>query len=624
MLIPVLLLIAGLILCAPLVGSRRYGRKLAALLVCGIAVAALLHLIRFGGLGDTLTVTAGPLASLIHLRIDGLSALFLLVITLPAAPILWFADASARRGAEPTATGPLLILFVAALCAVPLADDTLTLLFAWEAMALTSWLLLIATPRGAEAGKLYLAMAILSGLALVIGIGLPPAYGFLAPAAILIGCMAKAGIAPLHLWLPPAHAEAPSAASALMSAVMTKMAIYVIARLWLAGGQPPPWGWGLTLAVFGAVSAVLALVQALGERDIKRLLARSTLDNLGLIALALGLAVSFKATGQQALAGIAFTGAIIHVFAHGAMKALAFCGAGALVQLIGSRDLTHTGGLATRARKLCGLLLISGFGLAAVPPFAGFAGLWLILQALLAVPTGAPTLLRLAAPLLIAAVGIAGGLSLAVLVRGIGLTLFGRPRSPAAEAAKDPPVDVCLALAALAVLSVLVGLLPGILLMIIEPGLRQIAPPPSASLLGGLLLSNGAGYSPLPVLAAFIALFVALQWLLKRKSAGQRVAPTWLGGHPDHPLEAQPSPDGLAEPLLRITGPLLSRKAQLEDASLTVSQIEPMAPLIQRAKGWLAKAMEATDWLQRLSERAALATVLAVLAVLLTIVAALA
>lgn len=606
MLFPVLLLIAGLILCAALLGSRRFGRKIAASLCVGIAVAAILHLLQFGSGADSLTLVAGPLASPLHLRLDGLSALFLLVITLPGAPILWFADAYARQGREAKATGPLLILFVAALCAVPLADDTLSLLFAWEVMALASWLLLISTPQGAEAGRLYLGIAILSGLALVIGIALPPGYAPIAPAAILIGCMAKAGIAPLHLWLPSAHANAPSPASALMSAVMTKMAIYVLARLWLAGGTPPPWGWGLALALLGALSAVVALVQSLSERDLKRILARSTIDNLGLIAVGIGLAVTFKSLGLPELAGIAFTGAMIHVFAHGAMKALGFCATASLAHLTGSRDIATFGGLSSRAPHLSGLFLISGFGLAALPPFAGFAGIWLILQALLTIPAGAPTLLRLAAPLLVVLLAISGALALSLLVRGIGLTLLGRPRSKAAETMREAPLDERLAMAVLAGLTLAMGLLPGLLLTLIEPALRQIAPSPAVSLWGGILLSNGSGYSPLPLFAALVLLGFAIRWVFQRRAPATRILPAWAGGFPDRPTEAQVSPEGLAEPVLRIADPAY------------LDRINVIAPLRQG----LERAMEATDWLQRLSERAALALVLGVLAVLLTIVAA--
>jgi len=606
MLLPVLLLIAGLIVCAVVIGSRKFARKLAAFLCLGIIVAAVLHLLQFGSAGDVLIVPAGPLGSTLHLRLDGLSALFLLVVTLPAAPVLWFADAYAGHGREAKATGPLLILFVAALCAVPLADDTLSLLFAWEIMALASWLLLISTPAGAEAGKLYLGMAILSGLALVIGLALPPAYAPIAPAVLLIGCMAKAGIAPLHVWLPPAHADAPSPASALMSAVMTKMAIYVLVRLWLAAPVTPAWGWGLALAILGALSAVLALIKSLEERDLKRVLARSTIDNLGLIAVGIGLAVTFKSLGLQDQAGIAFAGAMIHIFAHGAMKALAFCGVASLSRLVGSRDIAQMGGLSSRAPILSGLFAISGFGLAALPPFAGFAGIWLILQALLTVPTNAPTLLRLAAPLLIVLLAIGGALALSLLVRGLGLTLFGRPRSKKAAEAHEAPLDERLALMVLADLTVAIGLLPGALLLLIEPGLRQIAPPPATTMWGGVLIGTGSSYSPLPLFAGLLILGTGLRWFLNRKAPQIRIVTAWACGYPDRPAEAQVSPEGLAEPLLRIASPLLPDSARI------------LTPI----KRGLDRAMDATDWLQRLSERAALAVVLAALAILLTIVAA--
>lgn len=608
MLLPVLLLIVGLIACAITLGARRFGRKIAAALCLGIVIAAALHLLQFGNSADSLVLIAGPLGSVFHLRLDGLSALFLLVVALPAAPVLWFADAYARHGREAKATGPLLILFVAALCCVPLADDTLALLFAWEVMALASWLLLIGTPAGAEAGKLYLGMAILSGFALVVSLALPPAFAPIAPAVLLIGCMAKAGIAPLHVWLPPAHAEAPSPASALMSAVMTKMAIYVLVRLWLAAPVTPAWGWGLALAILGALSAVLALVRSLGERDLKRILARSTIDNLGLIAVGIGMAVAFKSLGLHDQAGIAFAGAMIHIFAHGAMKALAFCGVASLSYLTGSRDIAQMGGLSRRAPILSGLIALSGFGLAALPPFAGFAGIWLILQALLTVPANAPTLLRLTAPLLIVLLAVGGALALSLLVRGIGLTLFGRPRSKQAAEAYEAPLDERLALMVLAGLTIAIGLLPGVLLLLIDPGLRQVAPPPTTTLWGGILIGNGSGYSPLPLLGGLLILGTGLRWILSHKAPPTRVLPAWACGYPDRPEDAQVSPEGLAEPVLRITAPLLPDSTRL-------------LPPVRRA---LATAMEATDWLQRLSERAALAVVLAVLGVLLTLVAAMA
>ncbi len=277
-----------------------------------------------------------------HLRLDALSGFFLILIGLGGAGASLFALGYGRHEAHPERVLPFYPAFLAGMALVVVADDAFTFLFAWELMSLTSWALVMAHHReegNAEAGFVYLIMATFSGLALLLAFGLlagtqgdyafdtmrahHPSVAVAAAVLIvaLIGAGSKAGLVPLHVWLPLAHPAAPSHVSALMSGVMTKVAIYGFIRIVFDLLGPNQWWAGTVVLALGGVTAVLGVLHALMERDLKRLLAYSTVENIGIVFIGLGLALAFRATGFQAGAALALTaGAVPRAEPHGVQK----------------------------------------------------------------------------------------------------------------------------------------------------------------------------------------------------------------------------------------------------------------------------------------------------------------
>jgi len=282
-----------------------------------------------------------------NLRLDALSGFFLVLIGIGGAGASLFALGYGRHEAHPERVLPFYPVFLAAMALVVIADDAFAFLFAWELMSLTSWILVKAhhqEPDHAQAGFVYLVMATFSGLALLLAFGLlagsQGGYAFDAirahtPSATiaavvlivaLIGTGSKAGLVPLHVWLPLAHPAAPSHVSALMSGVMTKVAIYGFIRIVFDLLGPSQWWAGSIVLLLGGVTAVLGVLHALMERDLKRLLAYSTVENIGIVFIGLGLALAFRATGFEAGAALALTAALFHALNHTLFKSLLFFG----------------------------------------------------------------------------------------------------------------------------------------------------------------------------------------------------------------------------------------------------------------------------------------------------------
>ena len=304
-----------------------------------------------------LTALAGPVQRLMlplglpwigtNLRLDALSGFFLVLVGIGGGGASLFALGYGRHEAHPERVLPFYPAFLAGMALVVVADDAFTFLFAWELMSLTSWALVMAHHQeegNARAGFIYLLMATFSGLALLLGFGLlagaqgdyafdsirqhPPdaLVGAVVLVVALIGAGSKAGLVPLHVWLPLAHPAAPSHVSALMSGVMTKVAIYGFIRIVFDLLGPNAWWAGTVVLALGGITAVLGVLHALMERDLKRLLAYSTVENIGIIFIGLGLALAFRATGFQAGAALALTAALFHALNHTLFKSLLFFG----------------------------------------------------------------------------------------------------------------------------------------------------------------------------------------------------------------------------------------------------------------------------------------------------------
>ncbi len=301
-----------------------------------------------------------------HFRLDVLASFFLVVVNLGGASASLYGLGYGHHDPAPQRVLPFFPAYLAGMNLVVLADDAFSFLLCWEFMSLASWALVMAHHREAgtaRAGYVYLVMASFGTLALLLAFGLlaGPAggYGFAAIRAaqhtpyvatlvlilMLLGAGSKAGLVPLHVWLPLAHPAAPSHVSALMSGVMTKVAIYGFVRVVFDLLGPPQWWWSVPMLMLGGATAVIGLLSAVLQGDLKRLLAYSTIENIGIVFVGLGLALAFKANAMPAAAALAMTAALFHVLNHSIFKSLLFFGSGAVLTATGERDMEHLGGL---------------------------------------------------------------------------------------------------------------------------------------------------------------------------------------------------------------------------------------------------------------------------------------
>ncbi len=497
----------------------------------------------------------------------------------------------------------MLPLFVAAMLLVPAAGSVTTFLLAWELMAGASLVLVLSEHKRAavrSAGAFYAVMtqlgfaAILLALVVLSAAGGGDAFATIAAGAggisggtrtavfllTLVGFGSKAGLLPLHAWLPRAHPEAPSPVSALMSAAMVNMGIYGIIRIDLQILGPGPHWWGLTLMIFGAVSAVFGVLQASVATDLKKLLAYSTTENMGLVTLALGAATLLSSYGVQQVAAMAMTAALLLILAHASFKTLAFLAAGSVLAATGLRDLDKLGGLARRMPGTTVMFGIAALGASGLPLGAGFVGEWLLLQSLIHSPHDNNTLLALMMPLSVGAVALTTGLGIAAMVKAFGVGFLARPRSAAAQGAREAPgsmlAAMTLAAAACAVFAVAPAALGPVLKHVLAAlptvGGRQAGPA-----LGTYLRLPGIAGSMSPGLIAaalLIAVLLALglgHWGARRRPAAAQV-PLWACGADSLSPRMQYTATSFAEPLQRVFDNVLKPETDVEVTHFAESQ----------------------------------------------------
>ena len=337
-------------------------------------------------------------------RVDALSAFFLVVINLGGAAASLYGLGDTRHEHSPRRVLPFFPAFLAGMNLVLVADDAYAFLLSWEFMSIASWALVMAHHRegdNARAGYVYLVMASFGTLMLLLAFALltgpaggytfdamraaapTPAIAGFAFILALIGAGSKAGIVPLHVWLPLAHPAAPSHVSALMSGVMTKVAVYGFVRIVFELTGPLVWWWSVPVLMVGAGTALLGVLYALMQHDLKRLLAYHTVENIGIIFIGLGLALAFKVFGMPSAAALAMTAALLHTFNHSLFKSLLFLGAGAVLSATGERDMEHLGGLIHNMPRTAFAFLVGCAAISALPPFNGFVSEWLTFQAIL-------------------------------------------------------------------------------------------------------------------------------------------------------------------------------------------------------------------------------------------------
>jgi len=496
----------------------------------------------------------------------------------------------------------MLPLFVAAMLLVPAAGSVTTFLLAWELMAAAS-LVLVLSEHNREAvrsaGAFYAVMTQLGFAAILLALVVLSAAGGDAFATIaahtggissgtrtavflltLMGFGSKAGLLPLHAWLPRAHPEAPSPVSALMSAAMVNMGIYGFIRIDLQILGPGPHWWGLTLMIFGSVSAVFGVLQASVSTDLKRLLAYSTTENMGLITLALGTATLLSSYGAQQVAAMAMTAALLLILSHAAFKTLGFLAAGSVLAATGLRDLDKLGGLARRMPGTTVMFGIAALGASGLPLGAGFVGEWLLLQSLIHSPHGDNTLLALMMPLSVGAVALTTGLGIAAMVKAFGVGFLARPRSAAAEAAREAPASMLtgmtLAAAACAVFAVAPVLFGPVLKQVLA-ALPTVGGDAAGPALGGFLRLPGIAGSMAPGLIA-VALVIAVLLALGLGRWGARhrpeavVVPLWACGADSLSSKMQYTATSFAEPLQRVFDNVLQPETDVEVTHFAESQ----------------------------------------------------
>jgi hydrogenase-4 component B len=511
-------------LVAALPGRLRVGLALQAAGMAALGAAGAVVLIGGDSIGAAWQDGVSP-----ALGLDPLSGFFAVLLALTAVPTLVYA----RAYFTSRAAGVLCAAFLLALAGVLAARDVMTFLAFWELITLIPAAAILVARRDAEgrsAVQTYVGLTHLGGAGVWIALvtlsapGPPAAVAqTLVAIAALVGFGTKAGLVPLHTWLPRAHPVAPAPFSALMSGLMVKVALYGLIRVefeWL--GTPPHW-LGFALLGTGVVSALGGALWALVQHDLKRLLAYSTIENVGVIVTALGAAILIADPVWSALA---FGAALLHTANHAVFKVLLFLSAGAIERAAGTLDLDRLGGLARRMPWTGVAFAIGCAAIAGVPPLSGFASEWTTLQALAHLAFDRPLGNGVAGAAALAGVAATAALALVCFVAVAGLVLLGSPRGEAAPAT-DAPVEQRAALGFLAALCVALGLVPGLVL----PTLAGLAPG-AVELPASLDLDlPGTGSLPAPALAVAL---VGLTALLVGARGARRAAPapTWACGQP--------------------------------------------------------------------------------------------
>jgi formate hydrogenlyase subunit 3/multisubunit Na+/H+ antiporter MnhD subunit len=564
------------------VAGRRlvYGLSLA---ICGaMAAAALAHLLFVPAAHSLAWVPLGLPWQGAFFRLDQLSAIFGFVIGAGGAGASLFALGYGRHEPEPARVLPFYPLFLAGMNLVVLADDAFAFLLSWEFMSLTSWALVMAHHQQSDntrAGYVYLIMASFGTFALLLAFGLlAPAGGdytfdamraaTYAPATAvfvlvlaLLGAGSKAGLVPLHAWLPLAHPAAPSHVSALMSGVMTKVAVYGFIRIVFELCGEPGWWSGFLVLLAGGTTAVLGVLYALMQHDLKRLLAYHTVENIGIIFIGLGLALAFDANGLPGAAALALTAGLFHAVNHSIFKSLLFFGAGAVLGATGERNMERQGGLIRRMPKTAFAFLVGCIAICALPPLNGFVSEWLTFQAILQSPELPQWPLKIMVPAVGGILALSAALAAACFIKAYGVVFLGRPRSAAAREAGETDRLSLAAMFVLAAACFAAGILPGFVI-------DALAPATLALVDARMPLQAGVEWlSIVPVAEArssyngwlvfvFIGVSASLAVLVMHRFAShaRRRAPAWDCGFPDPDPATQYTAASFAQPIRRVYG----------------------------------------------------------------------
>ncbi len=547
------LALSGLPACLMPARSAAGQRLTVALMLAGSALglAGVARLVAAGGDALTLQVAWSLPWGQFVVGLDALGALFLLpVLVVPALGAVY--SLGYWRQVDHPGNGRRLGLFLGllagAMALVVLARDGILFLIAWEAMALAAYFAATAEeddPEVCRAGWIYLVATHLGTLclmamfalwhqatgtfALAPGMAVSTAVGGPLFVLALVGFGFKAGLMPLHVWLPGAHANAPSHVSAVMSGVMLKMGIYGMVRMTSLLPVSAAW-WGGVLLAAGAVTGVAGIAYALGQQDLKRLLAYSSIENLGIIAMGLGLALLGRHCGRADWVFLGLGGALLHVWNHSLFKSLLFFAAGAILHGTHTRDLDRMGGLARRMPWVMRLFLVGAVAICALPPLNGFASEWLLYLGLFRTLDGAPGATLPAAALAVGALAMIGALAVACFVKLFGTVFLGLPRAVHPEA-RDPGAWMTVPMGVLAAGCLGLGLLPMAALPMLAAATRAWAPMPGLAAVTATADGALAWITALGVALVALVAAVAAAWPLLPRARQRRGAVTWDCGY---------------------------------------------------------------------------------------------
>ena len=617
---------------------RNLGFVAKVLFPAGGAVALVLFAVALGAMFSAPEVVVLPfgLPGLpFHLRLDPLAGFFLMVIGAISAGVSAFAAGYFRKG-EGTPPGLLCLeyhVFLASMALVVLADDAYAFMVMWETMALSSFFLVIANhrlPEIRQAGYLYLLIAHIGAIAILLCFGvlqantgnytfanmraqhLSPFWASVAFLLALFGFGAKAGILPLHVWLPEAHPAAPSPVSALMSGVMLKTAVYGLLRVTFDLLPAQLWWWGVLLLALGLASALFGVVFAAVQVDMKRLLAYSSIENIGLIFTGIGLAVLFAAFAMKAMAALALTAALFHVASHAFFKSLLFVGTGAVLHATGQRSLGKLGGLMRYMPAVGWLTLVGTLASAGLPPLGGFVSEWLLLQSFLFTPGLPSSFLNMLIPVVAALIALVSALSGYLMVKFFGVIFLGRPREDSLPRAHPAGPWERAGMVWLALGCVALGLLPVQVIQLIDPVTRQML----AAGLGDVVAASGwllvpvslerASYGPVIFLLGLAASWTLAFALVRKLYHGRlRRAPAWDCGYPWQSARMQDTAEGFGQPIRQIFEPFFLMRRELPSPfdheprySVVVGDpfwrwlYVPVADVVERLSSWIGRLQQ--------------------------------
>ncbi|MCB8748263.1 hydrogenase 4 subunit B [Rhodoferax sp. U2-2l] len=531
-----------------------------------------------------------------HLRLDSLSSFFLLLIGAVSAGVSTFAAGYFRKG-EGTPPGLLCLayhVFLASMAMVVLADDAYVFMVMWETMALSSFFLVLANHRLPEirhAGYLYMLVAHIGALGILLCFGvlqantgdytfanmraqtLTPFWASVAFVLAVFGFGAKAGLLPLHAWLPDAHPAAPSPVSALMSGVMLKIALYGILRVSFDLLQTRLWWWGVLLMGLGLTTALFGVVFSTVQVEMKRLLAYSSIENIGLMCAGVGLSLLFSSYGMQALSALALTAALYHMLSHALFKSLLFCSTGAVLHATGQRSLGKLGGLIRYMPWVAWPTLVGVLACAGLPPFGGFVAEWLLLQSFL-FTTGLPSSsLDMLVPVMAALIALIAALSGYTMVKYFGVIFLGQPREEKLAQAHDAGRWERLGMMWLVLGCVMLGLFPNQVIALMDPVTHHLVGAGLAQTVadnGWLLVPvsvERASYAPTIFLLGVVLTFGLAFVLVRRLYHGRlRRVPPWDCGHPWQTARMQDTAEGFGQPIRQIFDPFFRITKQVPSA----------------------------------------------------------